>query len=313
MVLIGFVINECVYLFVRNVVNRVLLFLIVLLITGCNDSYKSRFQGSEQLSNTELVSIQISVINTLSSKSFISINQGDVLKLKAVGTFLNGERQDITDEISWSYDSKELVKELTNSFFEFKGRGVVNIKASLYNVVSNNIEITITVAKLESIRLTPSSVSRPIGQVMFMKAVGYYSDDTIVELSDEDWFSSDTSVAMVVNGIVTPVSEGSTTIKVLKDGIESTTSKFLVTSAILESIQLTPSSVEIPIGKDIVMKAMGYYSDASVLELTDATWLSSNKKVATVIDGVVMPISSGEIVITVIKGSKEARVNLFVY
>lgn len=85
-----------------------------------------------------------------------------------------------------------------------------------------------TSALLESIQLFPTSVTAPLGKDITLKAMGNYSDGKTLEVLGAEWSSTDESVATVINGIVTPISEGSTTIMVAKDGEEAVTSKFLV-------------------------------------------------------------------------------------
>ena len=115
------------------------------------------------------------------------------------------------------------------------------------------------------------------------------------------WNSSDNSVATVSsNGLVTPVSEGTTTVSVTtKDGGFNDKCDVTVIPITTEvaSVSLDQTEVEMTIGDTQQLTATVLPSDATN---KDVTWSSSNEAVATVSDdGTITAIGEGVAMITV--------------
>lgn len=293
-----------------------LLCLFFLFLSGCDDS--SSYSRNEDTSTTtnSLESIQISLGNHLKGRSDIIVHERDVQEFIAIGTFSDGTQKEITDTVSWFYSPEHLVKNHEFGDFTFKHVGLLTLNASLSDVTSNELEVEITPAELKSIQLTPSENEVPIGKKVQMRAIGSYSDDTTLDLTDgAEWTSKNPSIASVNQlGVVTPISEGSTVIIVSKGDKKTETTKFVVTSVVLDELKLEPLSVETPMGKNVTMTAKARYSgndQLEELELIDLTWTSTNENVATVISGVVTPKSVGNTTITVMKDGKNAETTRF--
>lgn len=296
--------------------NKQLLCLFFLFLSGCDDS--SSYSRNEDTSATtkSLESIQISLGNHLKGRSDIIVHKGDEQEFIAIGTFSDGTQKEITETVSWLYSPEHLVQKHEFGDFTFTHEGLLTLNASLSDVTSNELEVDITPAELMSIQLTPSESEVPIGKKVQMKTIGSYSDDTTLDLTGSaEWTSKNPNIASVNSlGVVTPISEGSTVITVSKDDKKTETTKFVVTSAVLEALKLEPVSVETPMGKNITMTVKARYSgndQLEELELNDLTWASTNEDVATVINGVVTPKSVGDTTIKVMKDGENAETTRF--
>ncbi len=119
------------------------------------------------------------------------------------------------------------------------------------------------------------------------------------------WESSDKSVAMVEDGVVTAISAGNAVIEVktLDGGYTAECEIEVIVTVPVESVSLDQSSLSLTVGGNITLEATVLPDDA-----TDRTvvWHSSNESVAAVEDGVVTAISAGEAVITATSGEKSA-------
>lgn len=298
--------------------NKQLLCLFFLFLSGCDDS--SSYSRNEDTSATtkSLESIQISLGNHLKGRSDIIVHNSDEQEFIAIGTFSDGTQKEITETVSWLYSPEHLVQKHEFGNFTFIHEGLLTLNASLSDVTSNELEVEITPAELTAIQLTPSESEVPIGKKVQMKAIGSYSDDTTLELDltgSAEWTSKNPNIASVNSlGVVTPISEGSTVIIVSKGDKKTETTKFVVTSAVLEELKLEPLSVETPMGKNITMTVKARYSgndQLEELELNDLTWASTNEHVATVINGVVTPKSVGDTTIKVMKDGKNVETTRF--
>ena len=111
------------------------------------------------------------------------------------------------------------------------------------------------------------------------------------------WISSDSTIALVNNGIVVGVKTGTTTIIAMTANGKTATCLINVSpkTYYAESITLNKASVELPIGYTDTLTAMvlpDYTTDKSVI------WSSSDSSIAKVENGVVTALSTGTVTIT---------------
>ena len=128
------------------------------------------------------------------------------------------------------------------------------------------------------------------------------------------WISSNSSVATVAEGVVTAVKAGQATITAKSDdgGKTATCEVTVVAKAILvESVSLDKTSLELKEGEEVSLTATVKPDNATN---KNVTWSSSNETVASVIDGKVTALKSGETTITVTTedGAKTAECKITV-
>ncbi len=112
------------------------------------------------------------------------------------------------------------------------------------------------------------------------------------------WASSNTAVATVVNGVVTPVAAGTATITVTSAANTSKTATCTVTVTVpVSAITVTPTTMTLTVGGSTgtITKTI---SPANATN-QNVTWASSDIAVATVVGGVVTPVAAGTATITV--------------
>jgi len=113
------------------------------------------------------------------------------------------------------------------------------------------------------------------------------------------WSSSNTTVATVLNGVITAVAEGTATITVTtQDGNRTATSAITVVTAPIpvESVSLNETEVTLEIGDEFTLIATVLPENATNQNIT---WTSSDNAIATVEYGVVTAIAEGTAIITV--------------
>ncbi len=110
------------------------------------------------------------------------------------------------------------------------------------------------------------------------------------------WSSSDLSVATVSAGVVTAVGAGEATITVTTDdGSFTDTCVITVPSVDVTGIQLDATTLEVYEGHKAALTATVLPANASNKEVI---WASLNEGVATVVNGVITPVSAGTATIT---------------
>ena len=154
-----------------------------------------------------------------------------------------------------------------------------------------------TPVTLNSIAVTPSSLTITHGLTATLRAIGTYTDGTTADLTSQvTWVSAASGTAAVnSNGVVSGTTEGNTTITATLNGVVSPAASITVTAATLSSIAITATSTTLPKGTNATLTATGTYSDGATADIsTQVTWHSASIATATVgTDGTVKGVEVG--------------------
>jgi hypothetical protein len=146
------------------------------------------------------------------------------------------------------------------------------------HTVTQNIALDVTNATLQTIIVTPSQASIPVGIQEFFDATGAFSDGTTQDIgTNVTWSSSSPSVVSVnSSGVAMSLTEGTTNITAVFEGVTGST-QVTVNSAELLGIAIGPAQTVLPVGRTINYQAVGNFSDGSSYFITKlANWSSSD-------------------------------------
>ena len=167
---------------------------------------------------------------------------------------------------------------------------------------------------LTTLSVTPADVSIILGQTQSLTAMATYNDNSTANVtSSVTWSSGDNTVATVsASGIITSVAVGNATITASLSGLQAT-SNIIVEANVLKSLIIEPAMVSIDQGQTQALSATATYVFGSPEDVTSSvTWSSDDNTVATVSNGVVTGVSSGEAIITVNLSGEEDSSNITV-
>ncbi len=162
--------------------------------------------------------------------------------------------------------------------------------------------------RVESVSINQSSVELEIGKTIQLNATVSPSTAT---RRDVTWSSSKSSVASVSSsGLVTAVSEGTTTITASADGKkgECAVTVFKGFVAVSE-VKLGKTKVTLYVGEEETLTASVLPDNATDRTIT---WTSSDKSIASVESGKVKAVKKGEATITAKAGDKTAEAKIVV-
>ncbi len=177
----------------------------------------------------------------------------------------------------------------------------------------NILVIASPTVTLTSIMVTPVNPSIASVTKQQFTATGTYSDTTTQDITASViWGSSDTNVATISNtlgsqGLATGIASGDTTITATQDTIAGNTT-LTVTTATLQSINVTPTNALLSSGATLQFTAIGTYSDSTTQNITTSvTWSSSDTNAATISNtlgsqGLATSINVGSTIITANQG-----------
>lgn len=156
--------------------------------------------------------------------------------------------------------------------------------------------------RVESVTLSQSSAEIEIGKTLQLNAT---VSPSMATRKDITWSSSKSSVASVSSsGLVTAVSEGTTTITASADGKKGECTVTVVKKAIVVSeVRLDKTELTLFEGDEETLTASVSPEDATDKTIT---WTSSDKSIASVESGKVKAVGKGSAKITASAGGKSA-------
>ncbi len=241
---------------------------------------------------TSLISVYTPVSEIKLNKSETSLNWGETETL--VATVLPDDASDKT--VVWSSSNPAVATVDENGVVTAIYKGNTTITASGADGKSATCEVTVYIPA-ESITLDKSEMTMEKGTTATLTATVdpvFTSDETI-------WSSADESIVTVVNGVVTAVEQGQTTVTAKCGAVEATCLVTVIVSA--NGITLDKENVSLMVSQTDNITATVFPDDATDKTVT---WKSSNESVVTVTaDGNtanIVALSLGEAVITASSG-----------
>jgi len=243
-------------------------------------------------STTLNVVLPLAEIEILPRNGFVA--QGGTQQFTAIGTYTDGSTTDLTNTVSWSASPNTVAGINSTGLVTALTPGTATITAS-WGQISSSATFTVT-AQMVSIAINPPNPSIPFGLSEPLTATGTFSDGSTQDVTgDVTWTSSSSAVATVTSaGLVTPVTQGTTTITAAYGAI-SVSAPLTVAAPALVTAVLNPQNPVFPAGVAQQFTATGTFSDGTTQDVTTlVTWGSGNSSIASVsASGLVTTGSSG--------------------
>lgn len=247
-----------------------------------------------------------------------SVATGQTQQYMANGIFSDGSQTDITNSVTWISSAPNVATINANGLATGASTGTASISATSGSVTSAApATLTVTSAVLTEIDIAPDGQYIPVGGQYQLTLTGTYSDNTTQTIPTATWSSSDQTFATVDStGNVTGVRNSNNnpiTITASYGGFTNTTTVF-ITSAVPESLQLTPATASIAGGTTQQYTVNVVYSDGSIQPVTSGiSWSSSTGSVAGVdSNGLVTGLAPGQTTISAVYNSMTGTASLTV-
>jgi uncharacterized protein YjdB len=150
-------------------------------------------------------------------------------QMTATGTYNDGSTKNITGAVTWSSDDTTVATVSDGGSVSGISPGKVSVTATS-GTISGSTSVTVMVANLRSIAISPTSASIGSDQTEQFTAIGTLDDGTTVDITDAvTWKSSKTSVATIDSGgLATARGAGTTNITATSGSITSNTAVLTV-------------------------------------------------------------------------------------
>lgn len=171
--------------------------------------------------------------------------------------------------------------------------------------------ITVVPVPVTSVQLSATTASIVVGTTTTLTATPRAADNTALTGRTVTWTTANATIVTVANGVVTGVSPGVTTVTATSEG-KSADATITVTPVPVANVDVTPVNTSLLVGGSRTLTATA--RDASGVALTGRaiTWSSSAPAVATVANGVVTAIASGNTTITATSEGKSGAAQILV-
>ncbi|MUK36720.1 hypothetical protein GNP82_03940 [Aliivibrio fischeri] len=260
-------------------------------------------------SNTAVLNVTAAdVVSIQITPPSASVAKGNSQQYTATATYTDDTTADISSSVNWFSSDTSLASITSAGLATGISEGEVNVHATFNSITSNNVTLTVTAAELESIQITPPVISIAKGNTQQYLAMGSYSDDQNVDLTDVvTWVSSDPSLVTISSGasggLANGDREGEVKITAVYKLNTSNEATLTVTAAEVASIQITPASANVVEGNTQQYLAMATYTDSSTADVTNSvSWTSSVPALATInTQGLATGVSVGEVRISAVK------------
>ena len=207
-------------------------------------------------------------------------------QLKAQGIFTDGTSRDITNTVTWSSSSPNIVAITPGGVAQAKGVGTANVIAAL-GAVSGAQALTATAAALNTITVSSSQSLLRVGTTTQLTASGTYSDGSTQDLTASvRWSSSSPNIVAITPGGVAQAKGVGTANVIAALGEISGTQALTATAAALNTITVSSSQALLPVGTTTQLTASGTYSDGTTQDLTASVrWSSSSPNIVAISPG----------------------------
>jgi hypothetical protein len=214
---------------------------------------------------------------------------GTVARMTVIGNFSGDFTRDITDSVLLGSSDPNVatvsMEPGRQGVVTPIAPGTVTLTAES-DGLTDTVDFTVTDATIETLSVSPPSLSVPAGMTRSFTAEGTFSDGTVMDLTGlAEWTSSDPAVVTIRNdppGLATAVAPGEAIISGTFGGV-SATADVIVTEGELERLEITPISPDLPDGFSLQFTATAFFSGATSEDVTaQAVWTSSAPTVATI-------------------------------
>jgi trimeric autotransporter adhesin len=204
---------------------------------------------------------------------------------------------------------------------------IQNIKSASGKVMQQPVHMPFTITNTPSTTVHALSVGvGPDPITMFagqkkpetVKALLKYDNGVVVDVTkDAIWTSSNTAVATVQQGKITPTTTvGSTTVNAaltVNSQTYTDTINVQVNPNTVSKLTITPATLSLGVGQDSAVKATALFADGSTADVTkDCTWTPAPSNLLTVINGVAIGKTAGSGKVDASYGGVSANVDVTV-
>ncbi len=224
----------------------------------------------------------------------------------ATAVFDNGDRVDVSEQVSWQSSDTAIASIDQTGTAEGVAPGQVGITATYLagdSSLQDSASLTVVAppVSIVDIKVTPENRTILVGDELQYAATALLSDDSTQDVSDiASWNTDDETIAEIDgDGLATGLTAGIVTVAadVNIDGtVYSGATRLTVEEPLLvESVEVTPKDRSILVDGEQQYQAVAVFSDGSSLDVTEeSTWFTSDATIAAIGQGSDAGLATGK-------------------
>ncbi|MBB3108907.1 uncharacterized protein YjdB [Paenibacillus phyllosphaerae] len=233
----------------------------------------------------------------------LDLRAGSQHTLTVIATFADGSQEDVTSKAEWSSDNEEVAYVAKGSVAAY-AMGEAVLTASYGGAT---VDIPVTVDLPVKIRASEEELHLDVKEEAELLIYARYSDNSEADITGKvEWSVKDDGIAEVINGTITGIATGSTTVTA-QYGEKSVTIPVKV--GLSASLEANVPLVTMGVSDTYQLVITAVDEDGNETNVTDkAVWKSSKAAVAGVKKGLVTAYSKGKANITATYGGQSVVV-----
>ncbi|OPH59469.1 hypothetical protein BC351_21225 [Paenibacillus ferrarius] len=249
---------------------------------------------------TAAIQVSVGVLKSLTiSPEKLVMKKGDAVTLKATAVYTDDSTKDVTSDVIWTSSN---VKAATVEAGKVKAvaSGESTLSAQLD---SKTITLTVQVDMANDLTANVTNLVFDLNETRSIVLTAVDSDGASRTVTNEaEWKTSNSAIATVTKGVVTPVSRGKTTISAVYGGKTVT---IPVEIGVIQALVADKTFIVTKSGDQVQVRLKATLTDGTIKDVTEiATWKVSAYKLGTVANGLFTATASGKTTITGSFGGK---------
>lgn len=280
-------------------------------VTGVSPGAATITATSEGKSGSAAITITVAPVGSVTvSPSTATVIVLGTTTLTAVVKDVNGTV--VTNRlVTWSSSSPLVASVSSNGVVSGLVPGTSTITATSEGKSGTSV-VTVTLAPVASVTVTPTSVSVPSGSTMQFTATLKDALGNVLTGRTVTWSSGNTATATVsASGLATAVLIGSTAITATSEGV-SGSGTITVTSGPVATVQVTPPSATIAVNGTVQLSAKALDAAGNTISGAAFTWSSNSSNAIVSSSGLVTGKKAGPATITATSGTKNGTSSITV-
>lgn len=217
----------------------------------------------------------------------LDLELGEVEPLAVRGIYVNGDADDVTDQVRWETSDPEVVQVDGNGVVVAKGPGFATVRGTFFGVATAPVEVRVGTGDVLPTRLEVSPRTLTLGEASVGRvyADGELPTGAEVHLSHEVRWETDRPdvVDVLPGGRIRPRGVGQARVWCSYKGVRSKPSRVEVVAGV--GLVVVPTLSAVPVGRSVPIQAFQILEDGSFAELTKVRWQSSDPARAEVDEG----------------------------
>lgn len=255
---------------------------------------------------TRKATVQVSVgeLKTLTiSQEKLTMKKGETATLTAEAVYTDDTKKPVTSDVIWT-SSNVKAATVDKGVVKAIASGETTITAQLDN---KTVTIPVKVDMASELKANVASLVFDLNETRLIKITATDDDgEDVLVTTDVEWKSSNTGIATVSKGLVTPVARGKATITATYGGKSISVP---VEIGVIDSLTANKSFFVTKSGSETQLKLTATLSDGSTKDVTEsATWKVSSYKLGTIEKGLFTATASGKTTITGFFGGKTVSI-----